>query len=84
MRYITIESVCCIPRNNLTHCSMKDVPLCMDCNKPSGTFCGRGNCNMFGCACEHGCRTKPPSKPKRTNCAFPYILNILNPKLRKK
>lgn len=24
----------------------------------SGNYCGNGECNMFGCACEGGCRSK--------------------------
>lgn len=31
--------------------------LCLDGSDKKGHFCGVGACNLFGCACEGGCRT---------------------------
>ncbi|XP_013416209.1 uncharacterized protein LOC106177849 [Lingula anatina] len=36
-------------------CGRYKGPFCKDCTK--GTpYCGYGGCNIFGCACENGCR----------------------------
>lgn len=45
------------------------IPACLDCSQPmgegdpfwhlfSGWYCGVGNCNIFGCRCEGGCRRR--------------------------
>ncbi|KAH8284072.1 hypothetical protein KR054_009346 [Drosophila jambulina] len=33
------------------------VKICADGKAPTGTYCGWGKCNIFGCACNGGCRT---------------------------
>lgn len=39
-------------RNHLTTCEIK---VCGDGQKHEGFFCGKGPCNVVGCACEGGC-----------------------------
>ncbi|KAH8359785.1 hypothetical protein KR093_008868, partial [Drosophila rubida] len=31
------------------------ITICADGRAQVGTFCGRGSCNIFGCACKNGC-----------------------------
>lgn len=31
------------------------APYCLDCSEPD-LFCAHGNCNVFGCNCDGGCR----------------------------
>ncbi|XP_060649754.1 protein Diedel-like [Drosophila nasuta] len=33
------------------------ITVCADGRPQVGTFCGRGSCNIFGCACKGGCIT---------------------------
>ncbi|XP_034126941.1 protein Diedel-like [Drosophila guanche] len=33
------------------------ITICADGRAQVGTFCGRGSCNIFGCACKNGCLT---------------------------
>ncbi|KAH8312061.1 hypothetical protein KR044_009211 [Drosophila immigrans] len=33
------------------------ITICADGKPQVGTFCGRGSCNIFGCACRKGCIT---------------------------
>ncbi|KAH8417949.1 hypothetical protein KR222_009030 [Zaprionus bogoriensis] len=33
------------------------VNICGDGKARVGTWCGRGSCNIFGCACRNGCLT---------------------------
>lgn len=32
-----------------------EVTICGDGRARVGTYCGRGSCNIFGCACTNGC-----------------------------
>ncbi|KAH8359784.1 hypothetical protein KR093_008867 [Drosophila rubida] len=33
------------------------ITICADGKAQVGTYCGRGSCNIFGCACRNGCIT---------------------------
>ncbi|KAH8312137.1 hypothetical protein KR044_009521, partial [Drosophila immigrans] len=33
------------------------ITICADGRPQVGTYCGRGSCNAFGCACKNGCIT---------------------------
>lgn len=41
-------------RGSGDHCT---ITVCADGRAQVGTYCGRGSCNIFGCACKNGCIT---------------------------
>ena len=57
---ITVLGECC-PAYQIMLCkpdgtvSKYTAPYCLDCSEPE-MFCAHGNCNVFGCNCDGGCR----------------------------
>ncbi|KAL1647134.1 hypothetical protein SLS58_002905 [Diplodia intermedia] len=49
---------CCYPTNN----------ICSDGTEPT-PYCGYGSCNVFGCACEGGCRGAAAAKSSSNSIA---------------
>lgn len=46
-------AVCC-PRYSVDRYDYRGI--CKDGSRPGGMYCGYGSCNVFGCACDGGCR----------------------------
>lgn len=76
--FISVSGECC-PSYEIMLCKPDGAPskyaasLCLDCSEPD-LFCAHGNCNVFGCNCDGGCRTgncskacTPCTEPDRSN-----------------
>ncbi|OJJ07204.1 hypothetical protein ASPVEDRAFT_88458 [Aspergillus versicolor CBS 583.65] len=49
--------VCCKPTKGCTYAGLGGY-ICDTCNDgtPATPYCGYGQCNVFGCNCDGGCR----------------------------
>lgn len=56
------NAVCCTEKVHLAHDCLEDRTLycasfvCFDGTISNEGFCGNGQCNIFGCDCDRGCR----------------------------
>lgn len=59
--------------------------ICKDGNPIIGwNYCGNGNCNMFGCNCDGGCKSNSPhNSPKEALRIFQEQFNVTNARIQK-
>lgn len=53
-------AVCCRPLYVGRPVGHQANPICLDGNPLEGFFCGKKECNVFGCNCEEGCLEAKP------------------------